>query len=152
MPPTFMPNIQWTLLKKKSYTKLQKKHIYGTITLYGSKIPNRIQFIKWSPKVSLHTTSPRKSLSGIQFVLYRFRSPLLTISQLLSFPPPTKMFQFGGFPILHGSTHKNMSGSPIRQSWVPKMYAPRPSLSQLTTTFIGNSSQAIPQIAQVAKF
>ena len=32
------------------------------------------------------------------------------------------------------------------------MYAPRPSLSQLTTTFIGNSSQAIPQIAQVAKF
>ena len=93
-----------------------------------------------------------KSLSGIQFVLYRFRSPLLTISQLLSFPPPTKMFQFGGFPILHGSTHKNMSGSPIRQSWVPKMYAPRPSLSQLTTTFIGNSSQAIPQIAQVAKF
>ena len=24
MPPTFMPNIQWTLLKKKSYTKLQK--------------------------------------------------------------------------------------------------------------------------------
>ena len=45
-----------------------------------------------------------------------------------------------------------MLGSPIRQSWVPKMYAPRPSLSQLTTTFIGNSSQAIPQIAQVAKF
>ena len=43
-------------------------------------------------------------------------------------------------------------GSPIRQSWVQKMYAPRPSLSQLTTTFIGNSSQAIPQIAQVAKF
>ena len=41
-----------------------------------------------------------KSLSGIQFVLYRFRSPLLTISQLLSFPPPTKMFQFSGFPIL----------------------------------------------------
>ncbi|ABQ86556.1 hypothetical protein Msm_0541 [Methanobrevibacter smithii ATCC 35061] len=40
-----------------------------------------------------------------------------------------------------------MLGSPIRQSWVPKMYAPRPSLSQLTTTFIGNSSQAIPQIA-----
>ena len=74
------------------------------------------------------------------------------IAILLSFPPPTKMFQFSGFPILHGSTHKNMSGSPIRQSWVQKMYAPRPSLSQLTTTFIGNSSQAIPQIAQVAKF
>ena len=47
---------------------------------------------------------------------------------------------------------QSMLGSPIRQSWVQKMYAPRPSLSQLTTTFIGNSSQAIPQIAQVAKF
>ena len=58
MPPTFMPNIQWTLLKKKSYTKLQKKHIYGTITLYGSKIPNRIRFIQRSLKVCLYTTSP----------------------------------------------------------------------------------------------
>ena len=73
------------------------------------------------------------------------------IAILLSFPPPTKMFQFGGFPILTDQ-HKKVLGSPIRQSWVQKMYAPRPSLSQLTTTFIGNSSQAIPQIAQVAKF
>lgn len=32
------------------------------------------------------------------------------------------------------------------------MYAPPPSLSQLTTTLIGNSSQAIPQIVQTAIF
>ncbi len=32
------------------------------------------------------------------------------------------------------------------------MSAPTPSLSQLTTTFIGNSSPAIPQIVQVAIF
>ena len=32
------------------------------------------------------------------------------------------------------------------------MSAPTPSLSQLTTTFIGNSSLAIPQIVQVAIF
>ena len=37
--------------------------------------------------------------SGIQFVLHRFRSPLLTISIFLSLPPLTKMFQFSGFPI-----------------------------------------------------
>ena len=32
------------------------------------------------------------------------------------------------------------------------MSAPTPSLTQLTTTFIGNSSPAIPQIVQVAIF
>lgn len=37
---------------------------------------------------------------GIRFELCRFRSPLLTTSRLISLPPPTEMFQFGGFPIL----------------------------------------------------
>ncbi len=37
---------------------------------------------------------------GIRFELCRFRSPLLTVSRLISSPAPTKMFQFGAFPIL----------------------------------------------------
>ena len=37
------PVIQRILLE--NITKTSKKHIYGTITLYGSKIPNRIRFI-----------------------------------------------------------------------------------------------------------
>jgi hypothetical protein len=32
-----------------------------------------------------------------RFGLFRFRSPLLTESRLLSFPPATEMFQFTGF-------------------------------------------------------
>ena len=40
-----------------------------------------------------------KVSQGIRFVLFRFHSPLLTESRLISFPPPTKMLQFGGFPI-----------------------------------------------------
>ena len=32
--------------------------------------------------------------------LIRFRSPLLTESRLLSFPPATEMFQFAGFAFL----------------------------------------------------
>ena len=44
--------------QEKIIHKTSKKHIYGTITLYGSKIPNRIQFTQKSLKVSLHTTSP----------------------------------------------------------------------------------------------
>ena len=43
MPPTFKPDIQRILLE--NITKTLIEHIYGTITLYGSKIPNRIQFI-----------------------------------------------------------------------------------------------------------
>jgi hypothetical protein len=31
--------------------------------------------------------------------LFRFRSPLLTESRLISFPPGTEMFQFPGFAL-----------------------------------------------------
>lgn len=100
----FKRNIQCILLKNKD--KSTKVHTYGAITLYGATIPSQLQLNKRGLKPSLHTTSPQVSQQGIQFDLHRFRSPLLTISQLLSLPPPTKMFQFGGFPILHGSTKK----------------------------------------------
>ena len=41
---------------------------------------------------------PRKDKS-LRFGLFRFRSPLLTESHSLSFPPVTKMFQFTGFAL-----------------------------------------------------
>ena len=37
---------------------------------------------------------------GIWFGLFPFRSLLVGESRLFSFPPPNKMFQFGGFPLL----------------------------------------------------
>ena len=37
---------------------------------------------------------------GIRFRLFRFHSPLITESRLISLPVPTKMFQSGTFPIL----------------------------------------------------
>src|SRR5437867_2728015 len=41
------------------------------------------------------------SLSGgIRFAVFRFRSPLLTESRLISFPPSTKMLHFEGCPLL----------------------------------------------------
>ncbi len=36
-----------------------------------------------------------------EFRLFRFRSPLLTESLLIYFPPPTEMFQFGWYPTYH---------------------------------------------------
>lgn len=63
---------------------------YGAITLCGPT------FQKGSPSpsrldTSPHTTFPRRSPPGIRFDLFRFYSPLLTESQLFSFPPPTEM-------------------------------------------------------------
>lgn len=50
--------------------------------------------------MSLHHTRFR-----IRFALYRFQSPLLTISLLISFPLSTKMFQFLRFPFF---TNENL--------------------------------------------
>ncbi len=52
---------------------------YGTITLYGRPFQNGSGFTSGA--------------TG----LVRIRSPLLTESRLMSFPPATKMFQFAGF-------------------------------------------------------
>ena len=71
--------------QEKIIHKTSKKHIYGTITLYGSKIPNKNSiYSKKSKSMSIHHIS-HNSQSGIQFVLYRFRSPLLTISHIAFF-------------------------------------------------------------------
>ncbi len=48
-------------------------------------------------------SKPHISLSsrgGIRFALCPLRSPLVRVSRLISFPPLTKMLQFGGFPLL----------------------------------------------------
>ena len=49
-------------------------------------------------------TSPMSYPHGIRFGLFPFRSLLLRESLLVSFPPPTKMLPFGGFPLPAGST------------------------------------------------
>jgi hypothetical protein len=42
---------------------------------------------------------PRRFPSGVRFGLFPFRSPLIRESLLVSLPPPTEMFPFGGFPL-----------------------------------------------------
>ena len=70
MPPTFKPDIQRILLE--NITQTSKKHIYGTITLYGSKIPKRIRFIQRSLKVCLYTTSPTTHEAGFSLFYIGF--------------------------------------------------------------------------------
>ncbi len=79
-----------------------------------------------------HTTSPAGYPYGVRFGLCRFRSPLLTASRLLSFPPGTKMFQFPGFPRVLPA---------IRRSPVLRLHAPRRGVSPLATAFVGSRAQ-----------
>src|SRR3990170_5597283 len=52
--------------------------------------------------------------------LFRFRSPLLTESRLISLPPGTEMFQFPGLASLAcagDDEPRGSTGFPIRSSW-----------------------------------
>jgi hypothetical protein len=77
--------------------------LYGAVTLCGRPFLAEFEFtITGYPGPQLHIFPAFRR--GIRFALCRFRSPLLTASRLISFPPLTKMLQFGGFPTLTGHT------------------------------------------------
>ncbi len=70
----------------------------------------------------------------IQFGLFRFRSPLLTESRLISLPCPTQMLHFGQFAlpsIKQGSIRETSFGNPeiAGRMHLPQAYRslPRPS-------------------------
>ena len=122
---------------------------YGAITLYGgafqptSATPGRPPGPEARPR-SRNPTSPPTHRRRVWFGLPPFRSPLLRGSLLVSLPPPTKMFPFGGFPT--GTPPKGFpaaegcsppAGSPIRGSRVRRLPAPPPGLSQLAAPFLG---------------
>lgn len=74
----------------------------------------------------------------VRFALYRFHSPLLPASRLLSFPPGSKMFPFPGFPLACASDGSfPPPGSPIQQSQVQRLLAPSLGVSPLATAFMG---------------
>ena len=98
------------------------------------------------------TTPIMQRLTAIthdRFSLFRFRSPLLTESRLLSLPVGTEMFHFPTFPPLalcvqarvtgHYSSRVSPFGYPRITACLP---APR-GFSQATTSFIGSWCQGI---------
>ncbi len=81
-----------------------------------------------------------------RFGLFRVRSPLLTESRLLSFPPGTEMFQFPGFaPACYGFTRRSFGHPGINS----RLTDP-PGLSQSSTPFIASWCQGIPHTPLVA--
>ena len=101
----------------------------------------------WAEPKSYNTTSPLSRRQGIRFALLRFYSPLLTQSQLISFPGATKMLQLTPFSFLTERWKIFPAGCPIRRSPDQRLCAPTRSLSQLTTSFFDNRSRVIHQMA-----
>ncbi len=81
--------------------------------------------------------------------LVRFRSPLLTESRLMSFPPANEMFQFAGFAShAYGFSmgYPKRVGCPIRKSSDQRLLPSPRSLSQSATSFIASRCQGIHQM------
>jgi hypothetical protein len=78
--------------------------------------------------------------------LFRFRSPLLAESRLMSFPPGTEMFQFPGFaspPYVFRWRYPKGVGCPIRISTDQSLLAAPRGFSQRATSFIASWCQGI---------
>ena len=84
--------------------------------------------------------------------LFRFRSPLLSESRLMSFPRATEMFQFTRF-----ASHTYVFSMRYPEGWVSpfrnlriKAYLPAPrSLSQAFTSFVAYHCQGIHHVLLV---
>ena len=83
-----IPRARWY----SGYSPYCRSFVYGTLTLFR-RTSHSVQLPLSSVTLS---STPQVLLPG--FGLFRFRSPLLTESRLISLPPPTEMFQFSGFP------------------------------------------------------
>ena len=123
---------------------------YGPVTLSGA-IFHSLHLI-----VALPHRAPTTPPASWWFGLFRFRSPLLTESLSLSFPPVTEMFHFAGFrdvPAMDSQELEQVlprSGYPIRKSTGQSVFAALRSLSQLTTSFIAYWHQGIHDALFVA--
>ena len=104
-----------------------------------------------SPALS-HWPDPERAGFG----LFRFRSPLLTESLSLSFPPVTEMFHFTGcrdVPAMYSQELEQVlshSGYPIRKSPGHSVFTALRGLSQLATSFIAYWHQGIHYVLFVA--
>ena len=100
--------------------------------------------------IDSHLFSPQPRWTEVlRFGLFRFRSPLLTESLLISLPGPTEMFQFNPSSLVHLCIQCTMHGClvhacfHIRKSPDQRIFAPSRGLSQLVTSFFGDWCQGI---------
>ena len=94
-------------------------------------------------------TQPLPGVTRVRFSLFRFRSPLLTESRLLSLPAGTEMFHFPAFPPrtlciqVRVTGHDSCRVSPFGNPRITARLAAPRGLSQPPTSFIGSWCQGI---------
>ena len=138
---------------------------YAAIMLYGGAFQNSSATVwlcnspeRLPPLLNKSHDPHKATLTGLtpcKFRLFRVRSPLLAESLLLSLPPGTEMVHFPGLALASlciqlAVTSMNWPGSPIRKSRGHGLFAPRPGLSQLTTSFIAFTRLGIHRVPLVA--
>ena len=137
-PPCFPPDsscpvVLWCRLSD-STLRIQASY------LLWERFPS---LFSWVLSMTCVGPQPLPTVVG-RFGLLRFRSPLLTESFLLSFPPGTEMFQFPGFPRLKLWIHFSVTGhhsrrvSPFRYLWIK-------ACLQLPTAF-----RSLPRLSSVS--
>src|SRR3569832_806831 len=95
------------------------------------------------------TTQRLPSITRDRFSLIRFRSPLLTESQLFSLPAGTEMFHFPAFPPtslciqLAVTPHDWCRVTPFGHPGITARLTAPPGLSRPPTSFIGSWCQGI---------
>lgn len=105
MSPAFMHDFQHTLLQLPVLSILLLLRDYHPL---WQTIPGHFLFNTGHKNRTKHHIS-HTLLHGIQFALHCFQSPLLTASQLISFPAVTKTFQFTALAILTDLLEKSHS-------------------------------------------
>ncbi len=113
---------------------------YGAITL--SRSASQLILLN-ANFVTPQCQSYNPKVQALWFGLYRFRSPLLTVSIFLSIPVANEMFQFttSTFNLTIyslGDNLHNKLGSPIRKSPDQSLLTAPRSISVLVPSFIGS--------------
>ena len=140
----------------------QNVFVYRAVTVCGGPFawPSTNKMLSYSllsrqTQLNDPTTPATQRLPALTrngFGLFRFRSPLLTESRLLSLPVGNEMFHFPTFPPLtlcvqvrvtgHDSCRVSPFGNPRISAWLA---APR-GFSQPPTSFIGSWCQGIHRV------
>jgi hypothetical protein len=141
-------------------------YVYGGITLYAQAFQpasTSLMVYHSAPVRQYQPSGPTTpnaqrlpAITRARFSLLRFRSPLLTESQLFSLPVGTEMFHFPTFPPDTLCVQVRVTGHD--SSWVspfghPRITARLPTprgLSQAPTSFIGSWCQGIHHVHLVA--
>ncbi len=150
------PRATWDPLRRCATFRLRDWHPLWSTFQCRSSISRTSTCTSAEVRKSPTTPSMQRlpAITHERFGLFRFRSPLLTESRLLSLPVGTEMFHFPTFPLPALYIQAGVTGSHEAPSGVSpfgnpritaRLSAPR-GLSQITTSFFGSRCQGIHRL------